>query len=212
MIFNKCHRFNPKTSKGLIAKIEKTLDTHSSFLENIKEGRGLVLVKNASGGITIESTATGGAAADGCDYAFKTTAVANPLQEGQTEADQTYTVTVLDGSAQVLGGEERLFDKVTVGDVPNDSYVYVKYDVWDGDGVAACEWVDGIQVSMGEEPPADDEGAKSLVFAIAKIGLDYVGNVNQYRLGSIQGVAVMNASPEVSEVYGIEAISGDVDD
>lgn len=60
MLFPKLPRFNPKSSKGLIAKMEKTLDVHSAFLENIKADNGILIRRNADGGITIESNGGGG--------------------------------------------------------------------------------------------------------------------------------------------------------
>jgi hypothetical protein len=54
-LFPKQPKFRPTTSNGIIAKMEKVLDTHSDFLENIKEGTGIIISKNAQGGITINA-------------------------------------------------------------------------------------------------------------------------------------------------------------
>lgn len=129
------------------------------------------------------------------DYGFKVTATEEYDEEGATYDPPQFTVRVLSGPAQVLGGEEKIFDDETFENVVDGEIIYIRYKIWDSGRVAICAWDADIQHSA-TPPVGETDAPKSLVFALAKIGKDYANNVNQYRLGGIQAVATINASPD----------------
>ena len=143
----------------------------------------------------------GGGTIDG-DYAFKCTARLNLPASGDNP--NIYSVRVLGGSAQAVGGEEHIFNDANFTGVEAE-YIYVKYNLWNELGQTVCAWQDTIQHSIN--PPVNEVTIpKSLVFIIAKIGEDYSNYVNQFRVGSIQTFATINASPDWNSLTGLPLI------
>ena len=195
---------------GLLRTIAQWMNDVGRFLNGINVVGNGHIEENARGSVTITVgraglSGGGGNNTEG-DYAFKVAAVEKLDDNGNPYDPPKYNVRVLGGPAQVLGGVEKVFDDLIDAEATEGDYVYVQYYMWSNINVAICEWAPTIIIDA--EPPFDEIGGpgvpKTLVFCIAKIGAEYINNVNQYRLGAIQAVAVLNASPEHDAYHTIE--------
>lgn len=147
----------------------------------------------------------GGGGAAETDYAWKISAT-EVFDNGDPYDPPKFIVNVLGGPAQVLGGEEHVFSDLIGKTAYENDYVYIRYNLWSASGAAICAWVDEILVEAN--PPFDEIGGpgvpKTLVFCLGKISKTYLNNVNQYRVGAIQAVAILNASPEHDAYHTVE--------
>lgn len=70
MIAGKIPRFNPKDGKGILRRMQKAIDLHSQFNENINAEEGISVDKNANGSLTWRltrpQTTSGGGCWSGC--------------------------------------------------------------------------------------------------------------------------------------------------
>jgi len=192
-------KFRPETSQGIVAQMEKVIDTHSYFLENIKAGAGVVITKNADGGITIESNGgSGGTVAEG-DYAFKVYAVETDSVNWNDSEIPEYEVRILNGTAQVFGGTPWALcgtsQSVTLESaVVNGQFICIQYEAFNPSTYAEIgDWSLVVLDTMedAEEAPA------TMTFAIAQIGDEFANNVNQMHKGNI-------VMPSVSNVVDIQ--------
>ena len=144
----------------------------------------------------------GGGATDTGDYAFKITASQALDGEGQPFDPPKFNVKVLSGPAQVLGGAEKVFATTEFEEVSDGEYFYLKYYMWEVDGAAvnACD----DEILSAQELPHVSTMPKSLVFALGQVGGDYSRYVNQFRLGAIQALVYINASPEADGLETVE--------
>ena len=127
------------------------------------------------------------------DYAWKIRAVQAFDEENQPYDPPRFNVTVKGGSAQVLGGAEVVFEDAAFEEVPDGSIFFVRYNAWGTDGIGIHAWQSGIQ--YGSSVPSGTGGAKILGFALGVVGSANVGYVNQFRIGSIQSLLYVDASP-----------------
>lgn len=140
----------------------------------------------------------GGSGAAETDYAWKISAT-EVFNNGEPYDPPKFDVTVLGGSAQVLGGAEVVFADKTFEAVDDGSYIYIAYFVWNSSGDGIHAWSDGIQCAAAL--PKKTGVSKTLVFALGKIGKQYNRNVNQFRVGSIQSIVYINANPAAEGYY-----------
>ena len=145
----------------------------------------------------------GGGSSEPTSYAFQISAE-RVVENGVLSDPPTFNVVVLGGTAQVLGGGEVTFADTIQYNVANGTYVYIRYQVWDIDGNAVNGW--DAEIQFGSSVPYEPMAPKGLVFALGRVGTDYVGNVNQFRVGSIQSVAVINASPSANDIEQIDIL------
>lgn len=138
------------------------------------------------------------------DYAFKCIAKKEVDGNGNPYSPIQFTVKVFGGPAQVLGGIEKIYDDSTFENVANGSYVWVRYSLWDAAGNAVCEWDASINVTENK-PDAEEAGRRALIFLIGRIKVGYERYVRQDRLGAIQAVAMLNASPSYGTINEIPA-------
>lgn len=137
-----------------------------------------------------------GGGAGETSYAFQTSAIPN--------TGGTFDVTVIGGAAQVIGGNEIVFPDTSFSGVENDELIFIKYKMWDSDGLGLYQWETGILHAMDiYEGIEEDDRSKSMIFTLSKIGSGYNGNVAQFRLGAINAVATINASPETSAITSL---------
>lgn len=193
---------------GLLRTIAQWMNDVGRFLNGINVVGNGHIEENTRGSVTItvgRGEAGGAAETAETDYAWKISAT-EVFDNGDPYDPPKFTVNVLGGPAQVLGGEEHIFSDLIEKTAYENDYVYIRYNLWSASGAAICAWVDEILV--GANPPFDEIGGpglpKTLVFCLGKISKTYLNNVNQYRVGAIQAVAILNASPEHDAYHTVE--------
>lgn len=121
----------------------------------------------------------------GGDYAFKVTAV--------MDQNKTFTVKVLGGTAQTLGGTPYIYDDEELVNVEEGWHIYVVYENLEPSQsyTEYGEWRPGIKASSAADM-ADYTAPHDLVFEIARISKEYNGNVRQDHKGNIVMPAISN--------------------
>ncbi len=122
--------------------------------------------------------------------------------EDEEEEDPVFWVKVLGGPAQVLGGEEHMFDDTVFAEpLASGTHIYVRYRISTPAGTALCQWDPEIMTwnpeTDGEnESPFDEDsvGGRTMVFEIGVVSKHYENYVRQDRVGSILAVAAINTS------------------
>lgn len=119
------------------------------------------------------------------DYAFKVTAV--------MDQNKTFTVNVLGGTAQTLGGTPYIYDDEELGNVEEGWHIYVVYENLEPSPsyTEYGEWRPGIKASSAADM-ADYTAPRDLVFEIGRISKEYIGNVRQDHKGNIVMPAISN--------------------
>jgi hypothetical protein len=117
------------------------------------------------------------------DYAFKVTAVMNQ--------NKTFTVNVLGGTAQTLGGTPYIYDDEELVNVEEGWHIYVVYKNLDPSYTEHGEWMQGIKASSAAVM-ANYTAPHDLVFEIGRISKEYIGNVRQDHKGNIVMPAISN--------------------
>lgn len=127
----------------------------------------------------------GPAPANEGDYAFKVTAVINQ--------NKTFTVNVLGGTAQTLGGTPYIYDDEELGNVEEGWHIYVVYENLEPypSYTEYGEWMPGIKASSAAVM-AIYTAPHDLVFEIGRISKEYIGNVRQDHKGNIVMPAISN--------------------
>ena len=117
------------------------------------------------------------------DYAFKITAV--------MDQNKTFTVKVLGGTAQTLGGTPYIYDDEELVNVEEGWHIYVVYENLDSSYTEYGEWSPGIKASSAADM-ANYTAPHDLVFEIGRISKEYIGNVRQDHKGNIVMPAISN--------------------
>ncbi len=127
------------------------------------------------------------------DYAFKITATENMDENGDPYDPPRFTVNVLGGTAQTLGGTPYVYDDEELSDVEEGWHIYVVYENLEPapSFTEYGEWRPGIKASS-ETDMADYTAPHDLVFEIGRISKEYSGNVRQGHKGNIVMPAISN--------------------
>ena len=134
----------------------------------------------------------GGGGTEG-DYAFKITATENMDGNGDPYDPPRFTVNVLGGTAQTLGGTPYVYDDEELSDVEEGWHIYVVYENLEPapSFTEYGEWRPGIKASS-ETDMADYTAPHDLVFEIGRISKEYYRNVRQDHKGNIVMPAISN--------------------
>lgn len=134
----------------------------------------------------------GGSGTEG-DYAFKITATENMDGNGDPYDPPRFTVNVLGGTAQTLGGTPYVYDDEELSDVEEGWHIYVVYENLEPapSFTEYGEWRPGIKASS-ETDMADYTAPHDLVFEIGRISKEYYRNVRQDHKGNIVMPAISN--------------------
>ena len=134
----------------------------------------------------------GGGGTEG-DYAFKITATENMDGNGDPYDPPRFTVNVLGGTAQTLGGTPYVYDDEELSDVEEGWHIYVVYENLEPapSFTEYGEWRPGIKASS-ETDMADYTAPHDLVFEIGRISKKYYRNVRQDHKGNIVMPAISN--------------------
>jgi len=126
------------------------------------------------------------------DYAFKITAT-EVFDNGDPYDPPKFTVKVLGGTAQTLGGTPYVYDDEELSDVEEGWHIYVVYENLEPapSFTEYGEWRPGIKASS-ETDMADYTAPHDLVFEIGRISKEYSGNVRQGHKGNIVMPAISN--------------------
>lgn len=127
------------------------------------------------------------------DYAFKITATEELDGNGDPYDPPKFTVNVLGGTAQTLGGTPYVYDDEELSDVEEGWHIYVVYENLEPSPsfTEYGEWRPGIKASS-ETDMADYTAPHDLVFEIGRISKEYSGNVRQGHKGNIVMPAISN--------------------
>jgi len=127
------------------------------------------------------------------DYAFKITATEELDGNGDPYDPPKFTVKVLGGTAQTLGGTPYVYDDEELSDVEEGWHIYVVYENLEPapSFTEYGEWRPGIKASS-ETDMADYTAPRDLVFEIGRISKEYSGNVRQGHKGNIVMPAISN--------------------
>jgi hypothetical protein len=125
------------------------------------------------------------------DYAFKLSATENMDENGDPYDPPRFTVNVLGGTAQTLGGTPYVYDDEELSNVEEGWHIYVVYENLAPSFTEYGEWRPGIKASS-ETDMADYMAPHDLVFEIGRISKKYSGNVRQGHKGNIVMPAISN--------------------
>ncbi len=139
---------------------------------------------------SIEFTGYYGGGSEG-DYAFKLSATENMDGNGDPYDPPKFTVNVLGGSAQTLGGTPYIYDDEELVNVKEGWHIYVVYENLDSSYTEYGEWSPGIKASSAADM-ANYTAPHDLVFEIGRISKEYIGNVRQDHKGNIVMPAISN--------------------
>lgn len=116
-------------------------------------------------------------------YGFKITAT--------EEQGGTFTVTVLGGTAQTLGGSPHLYEDTEILGVDDGDYICVNYQNVDSQYIEFGEWDANIH-AWNASTIANHYAPKELVFVLGRVGEAYSSNVRQDHKGGIVMPAISN--------------------
>jgi hypothetical protein len=125
------------------------------------------------------------------DYAFKLSATENMDENGDPYDPPRFTVNVLGGTAQTLGGTPYVYGDEELSNVEEGWHIYVVYENLAPSFTEYGEWRPGIKASS-ETDMADYTAPHDLVFEIGRISKKYSGNVRQGHKGNIVMPAISN--------------------
>ena len=134
----------------------------------------------------------GGGGTEG-DYAFKLSATEELDGNGDPYDPPKFTVKVLGGTAQTLGGTPYVYDDEELSDVEEGWHIYVVYENLEPapSFTEYGEWRPGIKASSKTDM-ADYTAPHDLVFEIGRISKEYYRNVRQDHKGNIVMPAISN--------------------
>ena len=135
----------------------------------------------------------GGSGGTEGDYAFKLSATENMDENGDPYDPPRFTVNVLGGTAQTLGGTPYIYDDEELSDVEEGWHIYVVYENLEPapSFTEYGEWRPGIKASSKTDM-ADYTAPHDLVFEIGRISKEYYRNVRQDHKGNIVMPAISN--------------------
>lgn len=127
------------------------------------------------------------------DYAFKLSATENMDGNGDPYDPPQFTVNVLGGTAQTLGGTPYIYDDEELVNVEEGWHIYVVYENLEPSPsyTEYGEWRPGIKASSAADM-ANYTAPHDLVFEIGRISKEYIGNVRQDHKGNIVMPAISN--------------------
>jgi hypothetical protein len=170
-----------KFTGGVLGEMSEATNAVQKSLEKIRAVSPIRFIhENNSIAISARSGEKGGSTED---YAFKVTAVMNQ--------NKTFTVNVLGGTAQTLGGTPYIYDDEELVNVEEGWHIYVVYKNLDPSYTEHGEWMQGIKASSAADM-ANYTAPHDLVFEIGRISKEYIGNVRQDHKGNIVMPAISN--------------------
>ena len=127
------------------------------------------------------------------NYAFKLSATENMDGNGDPYDPPKFTVNVLGGTAQTLGGTPYVYDDEELSNVEEGWHIYVVYENLEPSPsfTEYGEWRPGIKASSKTDM-ADYTAPHDLVFEIGRISKEYYRNVRQDHKGNIVMPAISN--------------------
>jgi len=183
---------------GLLRTVAQWMNAVGAFLNGIQVvGNGHVEWSRGRKSITIhvdepDSFGGGGNSTEG-DYAFKITATEELDGNGDPYDPPQFTVNVLGGTAQTLGGTPYIYDDEELVNVEEGWHIYVVYENLEPSPpyTEYGEWRPGIKASSAADM-ANYTAPHDLVFEIGRISKEYIGNVRQDHKGNIVMPAISN--------------------
>ncbi len=178
---------------GMLRNVAAWMNQVGRFLNGMSIIGGVTSRKNGTITFSVTPRQHGG---DGCtegDYAFKITATEELDGNGDPYDPPKFTVNVLGGTAQTLGGTPYVYDDEELSDVEEGWHIYVVYENLEPSPsfTEYGEWRPGIKASS-ETDMADYTAPHDLVFEIGRISKEYSGNVRQGHKGNIVMPAISN--------------------
>lgn len=173
-----------KFTGGVLGEMSEATNAVQKSLEKIRAVSPIRFIhENNSIAISARSEEKGGGSTE--DYAFKVTAVINQ--------NKTFTVNVLGGTAQTLGGTPYIYDDEELVNVEEGWHIYVVYENLEPSPsyTEYGEWRPGIKASSAADM-ANYTAPRDLVFEIGRISKEYIGNVRQDHKGNIVMPAISN--------------------
>lgn len=127
------------------------------------------------------------------DYAFKITATEELDGNGDPYDPPKFTVNVLGGTAQTLGGTPYIYYDKKLVNVKEGWHIYVVYQNLESSSsyTEYGEWRPGIKASSAADM-LNYTAPHDLVFEIGRISKEYIGNVRQGHKGNIVMPAISN--------------------
>lgn len=129
-------------------------------------------------------------------WAFEATATSE--LDGNGAPTGYYTVKVLGGTAQAVGGSPAVFPTLTVNHVANGEYFYIRFSVWNNSFAPTCYWYNDPTgatgtIEHGQSLPTPSGNTRFIVLVLAKIDSSAPEHVVQYRAGAIDIDATLAA-------------------
>ena len=176
---------------GALGEITKAIAEIQSSLEQLKAVYP-ILLRDQGNSASIEFIGDYGGDTEG-NYAFEITATENMDENGDPYDPPRFTVNVLGGTAQTLGGTPYVYDDEELSDVEEGWHIYVVYENLEPapSFTEYGEWRPGIKASS-ETDMADYTAPHDLVFEIGRISKEYYRNVRQDHKGNIVMPAISN--------------------
>ncbi len=176
---------------GALGEITNAIAEIQSSLEQLKAVYP-ILLRAQGNSASIEFIGYYGGGSEG-DYAFKLSATENMDGNGEPYDPPKFTVNVLGGSAQTLGGTPYIYDDEELVNVEEGWHIYVVYENLEPSPsyTEYGEWRPGIKASSAADM-ANYTAPHDLVFEIGRISKEYSGNVRQGHKGNIVMPAISN--------------------
>ena len=176
---------------GALGEITNAIAEIQSSLEQLKAVYPIHL-RAQGNSASIEFIGYYGGDTEG-NYAFEITATENMDENGDPYDPPRFTVNVLGGTAQTLGGTPYVYDDEELSNVEEGWHIYVVYENLEPapSFTEYGEWRPGIKASS-ETDMADYMAPHDLVFEIGRISKKYSGNVRQGHKGNIVMPAISN--------------------
>ena len=177
---------------GALGEITKAIAEIQSSLEQLKAVYP-ILLRDQGNSASIEFIGDYGGGDTEGNYAFKLSATENMDGNGDPYDPPKFTVKVLGGTAQTLGGTPYIYDDEELSDVEEGWHIYVVYENLEPapSFTEYGEWRPGIKASSAADM-ADYTAPHDLVFEIGRISKEYIGNVRQDHKGNIVMPAISN--------------------
>ena len=176
---------------GALGEITNAIAEIQSSLEQLKAVYPIHL-RAQGNSASIEFLGYYGGDTEG-NYAFKLSATENMDKNGDPYDPPRFTVNVLGGTAQTLGGTPYVYDDEELSNVEEGWHIYVVYENLEPapSFTEYGEWRPGIKASSKTDM-ADYTAPHDLVFEIGRISKKYSGNVRQGHKGNIVMPAISN--------------------
>ena len=136
------------------------------------------------------------ASADTGPWAFEATAT--PETDSQGDPTGAYTVKILGGTAQAVGGPPALFSHLSVEHVQDGEFFYIRFFVWDDDFKPTCYWYNdptgaACTVEHAQTLPVSADNTRFITLVLCKVDSSVPGAIVQYRAGAIDVHATLAA-------------------